>query len=472
MAILVQLPAELLEQIYHYLGSIDDVHHLARTCKVTYDVIERLPVYTGIMRSIIGNSRDHRFDIPLSKMLDLHCRTVQHCTKWRAPLRATRQTPDEDLHEFETRLVSTITDDCPHGSCTSCLPDTRVHEILARYQGIRILEDEWLARQLTDSDLLSADFSTDELSFRQRYLKVRQWDDDFREEGLAARFSAETQSYTRFNADQRSRFYNAVTSVWLLNEIRWVLTHFEHPAPSFVLQLRLLDSCKDWIGRQTAVPLLDDLDRHAVFKFLYHHLLPTHGRFLADRGPPTVPLAFPLRRDQDRVDGARFTQIFLMAGQTYFHPPDLIDLVVRSRTSRKRPYPKCSIPLSTAKYQHPRNAILFPPTTTDTTRLLRLAITQLNIIARATINQSEANPHTRLVGRPEHGMLLKLVDDSAAFFESRALLQAEGDLGRLSDVKHCWRKEWGETWWTVWWWANSEEKARAKMERWKAARQL
>jgi hypothetical protein len=61
MANMTDLPAELLEQIFQELYSIEDVHHLGRVCKVTCHLIRKPPVYTGIMRTIISKSPQHRF---------------------------------------------------------------------------------------------------------------------------------------------------------------------------------------------------------------------------------------------------------------------------------------------------------------------------------------------------------------------------------------------------------------------------
>jgi hypothetical protein len=61
MATMTDLPAELLEQIFQELDSIDDVFHLGRVCKFTYNLIRQPPVFAGMMRTIIGKSPQHRF---------------------------------------------------------------------------------------------------------------------------------------------------------------------------------------------------------------------------------------------------------------------------------------------------------------------------------------------------------------------------------------------------------------------------
>lgn len=477
MANMLCLPTELLEQIFHYLDSIDDVHNLGRVCTATHHVIRRLPVYTRIMRSVIGASVQHRLDISLCRMLDLHRLIVQHFADGHGPLPATQPHSGSTYQPFEDDLVLAVTSECPCGPCIECLPDVRIHEILARYQGIRVLEDVWLATEQTDSHLIPADFETDVDIFGVRYTSVLEREEECRDGDMVTRLSAQSESYTSFNVDQRNRFYAAITSVWLLNEIRWVLAQFEYPSASFVLQVKLLTACKQWVAKQSATPLLDDLDRNAVFRFLYHYVLPIYGRFLADRCDSTLPLTFSSNIGQDPPLHTRNLQLFLTAGQVYLQPPDFIDLIIRSRTSRKRPYPHLPIPQSTSYHQHPSPLSRFPPTPPPTARiaeinnhqrnLRRRKLDLLNIIARASINQNDRHLQSHQVVQPDPKALYKIVDDSAAYFEKKALSAWRASLS--TEQLNAWRVEWGETWWTVWWWANSEEKARAKLDRWKAA---
>lgn len=61
-----------------------------------------------------------------------------------------------------------------------------------------------------------------------------------------------------------------------------------------------------------------------------------------------------------RTDGARFLQLFLLAGQTYLQPPDLIDVVVRHKVARSALYPEVSLPATTEQWIRPSNAFAFP----------------------------------------------------------------------------------------------------------------
>jgi hypothetical protein len=166
---LSDLPVEVLELIFHHLGSIDDVHSFGRTCNATHHVINRQSVYTNIMRSVIGRSPQHRYDILLCRMLDMH-RGIAY--RWNRPIPPTQPSPDPyapvTYHFFEA-LIMKLFRECTHCPSKECLPDTRVHEILARYQGLRILEDQWLLRQLVDKDLFQTDTSMNEHAHIRAY---------------------------------------------------------------------------------------------------------------------------------------------------------------------------------------------------------------------------------------------------------------------------------------------------------------
>lgn len=167
MAILSDLPEEILDMVFMHLSGIDDVHNLGRACTAAYHVIQPSSNYKKIMRCVVGRAPEHRFDISLCMMLDLHCNIVRHFTDGHGPLVATQ--PGSICHDTEVSLVNAVTFECPKGPCTECLPDDRVHEILARYQGLRILEKEWLARELSDTDVLPIEYDTREADYLKAY---------------------------------------------------------------------------------------------------------------------------------------------------------------------------------------------------------------------------------------------------------------------------------------------------------------
>lgn len=135
MAVLTDLPMELLEEIFLNLTSIDDVHYFARVCKSTHKVIQRAKIYTEIMRSVIRQSPALRYDVQLCRLLKMHSDIVEQ----GEPIQVTTMGPNgqlsTDLNSWERSLGLAIADrsyliHC----CAETLPDEDVYEILARWQ--------------------------------------------------------------------------------------------------------------------------------------------------------------------------------------------------------------------------------------------------------------------------------------------------------------------------------------------------
>jgi hypothetical protein len=313
MANLSDLPPELLEMVLRFLGSIDDVHSLGRTCRKTYDVIRRPTVYVEIMRSVIGQAQQHRYDLQLCKMLHVHQAVVEHMQQHGTPLPATQPDPFRQIrNSWENSLASATTPPAYYERCGSeHLPDETIHDILARYQGLRVLEDLWLRRQLNASDYFSADESPDASALVHGYQVPLSRSELHREGELPTRrcVTPETVTYKKLNADQRGRFYSAVTYVWLMNEIRWLFTNFQYPA-RFDVQIELLETCKFCVSDQIRVPLLDELDDYALFRFMYHHLLPVYGIGLADQDIAKLPFTFSSEFSKDVGFSTRYVKCF------------------------------------------------------------------------------------------------------------------------------------------------------------------
>lgn len=293
---LTNLPPELLESIYHHLDTIDDVHSLGRTHSKTFHVIERRSVYTDIMRSIIGRSWVHRYDLQLCSVLDLHRKIVEHFRDNGIPFPATSDQSHRRHNKWEESLASTTAvADCPFGPCSTCIPDAIVCDILARYQGLRVIEDLWLKRQIEEPDLLAADavLDVDDDDFRRRYRCLLGRSQDFEQGDLASRSKKDraTRNYVKLNPDQRGRLHSAIIFVWILNELRWVLTNFQFPLRSY-RYIEILDKCKADLTELPHVPVLDQLDRYAVFSFMYHHLLPVHSPVLQGHNSSKLPFTF------------------------------------------------------------------------------------------------------------------------------------------------------------------------------------
>lgn len=143
------MPPELLESIYHHLHTIDDVHNLGRTHSKIFYIIEIRIVYTEIMRSIIGRSCVHRYDLQLCSIIDLHRKVLEHFGDDGIPSRGTSNQSHQRYKRREESLASTTAvADCPFDPCATCTPDAIVYNILARYQGLRVIENLWPRRQI------------------------------------------------------------------------------------------------------------------------------------------------------------------------------------------------------------------------------------------------------------------------------------------------------------------------------------
>jgi hypothetical protein len=314
MANLRDLPQELLVLIFNFLGSIDDVHNLGRTYRKAHGALQSRPIYLDIMRSVIGQAPQHRYDLQLCRILDLHQDVVEHMQQQsNNQLPATQPNPlGYSYNEWEHSLGHATTPTTCDDACgVECLRDETVCIILARYQGLRVLEDLWLQRQLSSSDYISVDESpgADALELLSSYQAIIDRNELFKDGELPSRRrqTPETSAYTHLNSDQRGRFYSAVIYVWLLNEIRWVLTNFAFPV-SFDVQIRLLESIKESLSTQRRESLLDELDHYAVFRFMYHHLLPVYSTYLEDREIAKLPFTFSSNFTRDPGHTARYVK--------------------------------------------------------------------------------------------------------------------------------------------------------------------
>jgi hypothetical protein len=303
---ITNLPPEVLEIVYHHLESIDDVHSFARAHSLTHHVVKRRTIYTRIMRSIIGRSPHHRYDILLCNALKLHGDAVRHFQEDGTPFAVSSN--HEGYNEWELALArTTIVPTCISGPCTACLPDEVIYDVLARYQGLRVFEDLWLKRPLEESDFLAVDVSQNVDEFACRYTRLLGRARDFEQGDLGTQGMSQAAScgYINFNADQRGRFYSAVTFVWVLNELRWMLTNFVYPAPTQRHEA-LLDRCKSNLQSLCHKPVLDQLDQHAIFAFMYHHTLPLQSSVLQDQNSSKLPLTFSSEYQMEATQNLRY----------------------------------------------------------------------------------------------------------------------------------------------------------------------
>ena len=177
----------------------------------------------------------------------------------------------------------------------------------------------------------------------------------------------------------------------------------------------------------------------------------------------------------------RMLQLFITTGETYFQPPDLIDLIVRCKNSRRSPFPSLAIPSSTSTFQHPSTAFGFPRNLGDNifddrnNRFIQhLSLTHLNLIGRSSFHQTRHRISPQIIapsGPNAPTQAFHMRDHASDYYLDRAMVAFEVDEvkddARRHNIRKVFSKEWDDAMWCVWWWANSEDKARAKMERWR-----
>ncbi|KAF2739870.1 hypothetical protein EJ04DRAFT_483284 [Polyplosphaeria fusca] len=476
MAKLVDLPLELLVLLYLCLDSIDDVHHLARACQATYRAIQMGKTYVTVMRSVIRTSPAHRFDIQLCRLLVLHRQIAAHLANGGAPLPPTQLPPPgstmtyQNLNDWERHLLWSVADKAylaDRESYEAVLNDERVYDILARWQGVRELQHVWLSKETGKEDHLSVSFTGQAEQLAHAFERVQQTANEDGE----SRYSNAVR-YASFNDAQVGRFYAATTRIWIMNEIRWVLAHLSYPQRLCRYHTMLVELCMNRLQEQTKTPLLDHLDMLSMYSFLYQHLLPLHLPALADQCSSKLPLTYSSDVNNNPRRAASFLQLCLLAGQTYLQPPDLIELAIRNKRSHRAPFPSPHPSQSTLDHIQPSRILPFPPglnllpsLAPQFYLLTTIGLQHVHIMQRSSVTQIRLNPITPSDPQAHLWAIPDFLED---YLEKRAIGQFDTHADHSKqDISNVWTKNWEEIRWSIWWWADSDDKARAKMERWR-----
>jgi hypothetical protein len=162
-----------------------------------------------------------------------------------------------------------------------------------------------------------------------------------------------------------------------------------------------------------------------------------------------------------------------MAGQTYLQPPDIIDLLVRSRTSRQRPYPMLATPSSTERWRYPLPTLFARDidlcSESHKMSFQHTSTAHLTFITRSSFHQTSQNTSQGGISPSTLGeALFRVPDHAKRYFADRALVafeRLEVKRSEAREIRSVFPQAWEEIRWCVWWWAGSEEKARMKMER-------
>jgi hypothetical protein len=83
----------------------------------------------------------------------------------------------------------------------------------------------------------------------------------------------------------------------------------------------------------------------------------------------------------------RHLRFFLLAGQAYLQPPDLIELAVRHGLSRSAPYPPAELPATALQWVRPNRSSSFPADVAVAewkTRLAYLVDFHVHIVRRSS----------------------------------------------------------------------------------------
>lgn len=167
----------------------------------------------------------------------------------------------------------------------------------------------------------------------------------------------------------------------------------------------------------------------------------------------------------------RHLRLFLLAGQAYLQPPDLIELAVRHGLSETAPYPPAEMPATTLQWVRPNSSFPFPADVAIAewkARFAYLVDFHVHIIRRSSIPPAQRPSNQTL------GQILRAsatIKDLTGCYLSGATIAAieAGEVykeGRIR-TRNMFAREWQRRgFWRVWWWANSEDKARAIIARW------
>ncbi|KAF1936566.1 hypothetical protein EJ02DRAFT_438469 [Clathrospora elynae] len=161
-------------------------------------------------------------------------------------------------------------------------------------------------------------------------------------------------------------------------------------------------------------------------------------------------------------------------------PPttDLIDIIVRSKLSRKPPYPLMTLPVSTERCIRPTRNLAYSSNFDlydDRYKRIfqRTSNHHLSLITHSSFHQTQSLM-TILINSPTSAQALYALPDHAKkYFADKAMLafeMYESWQEGAKKIRIMFPEKWHKMLWSVWWWANSEGKARAKMERWRAGR--
>ncbi|KAF2761906.1 hypothetical protein EJ05DRAFT_507521 [Pseudovirgaria hyperparasitica] len=347
---LEMLPFEILEEIYKHLGTIDDAHHLARTCKRINQVMDLDGVYKRIMGMIIVpytyiksyktnkyqvNSKVHRFDKQLCNLLVAHHHILEHFTEngifpqCKDPsLPTSDQGPDPGAVDLSRAT-------CPSWKSPEYewrITDTEIFDILARWQGLREIQHLYTKQTASKMSYLNPWMwgQHDELqlaALHRHYIYITNMGfEGVRVDALPNRDT----HMDSFDAEQTDRFYVALTLNWVLQQHRWCLISLNCATPMIAEKAKsafeaMLQHDEARWGKRS---LLDELDLLEVYEFLYHAMLPVAFRVLHGDGQTSGIGRTRVGQQAYEVSAGRLLRRRLQTKMAMFQPPDIVEAIL------------------------------------------------------------------------------------------------------------------------------------------------
>ncbi|KAL3256494.1 hypothetical protein ABHI18_007550 [Aspergillus niger] len=128
MASLSEVPTEIVISICSYLDDIDDIFHLARSCKRVLNIIENPDIQLYALRSAIRNASHHHYDTQLSCLLAL---SERYSPDYAASRDEPFLLPRPNQNDLSNALAA------EHEP----LPADAVWAVVSRWRGLRVLYD-------------------------------------------------------------------------------------------------------------------------------------------------------------------------------------------------------------------------------------------------------------------------------------------------------------------------------------------
>jgi len=265
---MLDIPLEVMIMIFCNLQDFDDVYHLSRCCRKFHYILHTGATYLIVMRSIIvrnTHSQSRLCLMYLQKCSDVYendlklCKIIETNQAFSEIYKSQAERPQEigiKGQEFYDAVEVRPED----------LNDERVYTIICRWQGLRVLQDLYLATTIGarysdstfpyvgGSDPAGTTLLTED---SVRILHVQNIAQDLPNKSFTAR--------------QTRRFYQALTAYWLGRESHWSLCRSIHDTWEELWKLG--DWVDDiWSGKPKR-DVLESLELIEVYDFVYGFLL-------------------------------------------------------------------------------------------------------------------------------------------------------------------------------------------------------